>query len=129
MASTPFLIVNGVEFPCPHVGFQYVWTQAVDSGRNVEGGIASQLVGRQQVKFDQLEWIGLYPEQYQAIMSALSSFFVKVTFIDARNGQPITVDMYTGDITAKPLFADPNTGAVTQYEKVKVNLIDCGWEI
>lgn len=128
MASSPYLIVNGVDFPCPHVGFQYVISQAVDSGRNVKGGIVSQLVGREQFKLDQLEWIGLYPEDVQRITGALKDFFVPVTFEDCRTGSPITITMYHGDITLKPLFADPETGKVTQYEKVKVNLIDCGWD-
>lgn len=128
MATTPYLIVNGVDFPCPHVGFQYIYSQAVDSGRNTEGGVVGQLVGRGQFKLDQLEWIGLSPEQWQSMQAALEPFFVPVTFEDYRTGGSITITMYHGDLTGKPLFADPNTGKVTVWENCKVNLIDCGWD-
>lgn len=128
MAESPYLNVNGVDFPCPHYGFQYVWTQAVDSGRNTEGGVVGQLVGRGQLKLDQLEWIGLTPEQHHMICAALEPFYVPVTFEDYRTGAPITIQMYHGDVTGKPLFADPTTGKVTVWESTKVNLIDCGWD-
>ena len=128
MALSSFLNVNGYDFPCPHVGFQYVLTQAVDSGRNVKAGITSQLVGRAQFKLDQLEWIGLWPEEWRAMQAALEPFFVPVTFEDFRTGQPITITMYHGDLTGKPLFTDKDTNLVTRWENCKVNLIDCGWD-
>lgn len=120
-----FLNVNGMDFPCPHDGFQYVYSQAVDAGRNAKGEVVSQLVGRGQYKFDNLEWIGLFPYQWQSMMAALEPFFVPVTFEDM-TGQIRTITMYHGDITCKPLFVNPQTHLIERYEYCKVNLIDCG---
>ena len=120
-----FLNVNGMDFPCPHDGFQYVYTQAVDAGRNAKGEVISQLVGRGQYKFDNLEWIGLYPDLWQRMMAALEPFFCDVTF-ESMSGGIITIQMYHGDITCKPLFVNPYTHLIEQYEFCKVNLIDCG---
>ena len=44
--ASDFLIINGVKFPCPAVGMQIVRSQAVDSGRNANGAVVGQLVGR-----------------------------------------------------------------------------------
>ena len=127
MALSSFLNVNGVDFPCPHYGFQYIYTQAVDAGRNTQGGVIGQLVGRGQFKFDQLEWIGLFPDEWQRLHAALEPFYVPVTFEDFRTGNPITIMMYHGDLTGKPLFVDENTHKIERWECCKVNLIDCGW--
>ena len=62
------------------------------------------------------------------MLDAIEPFYVPVTFEDYRTGQPITITMYPGDRTAKPLFVDPVTHKVTKYENCKFNLIDCGWE-
>ena len=121
-----FLNVNGMDFPCPHYGFQYTYSQAVDAGRNAKGEVISQLVGRGQYKFDNLEWIGLYPDQWQPMMAALEPFFVPVTFEDILTGDIRTITMYRGDITCKPLFVNPDTHLIERYEFCKVNLIDCG---
>ena len=121
-----FLNVNGMDFPCPHAGFQYVYSQAVDAGRNAKGEVISQLVGRGQYKFDNLEWIGLFPDQWRPMAAALEPFFVPVTFEDIITGEIRTITMYHGDITCKPLFVNPITHLIERYEFCKVNLIDCG---
>ena len=121
-----FLNVNGMNFPCPHAGFQYVYSQAVDAGRNAKGEVISQLVGRGQYKFDNLEWIGLFPDQWRPMAAALEPFFVPVTFEDIITGEIRTITMYHGDITCKPLFVNPITHLIERYEFCKVNLIDCG---
>lgn len=127
MASgiSSFLNINGMDFPCPHAGFQYVYSQAVDAGRNAKGEVISQLVGRGQYKFDNLEWIGLFPDQWQTMLSVLEPFFVDVTFEDMF-GRIRTIQMYRGDVTCKPLFVNPYTHLIERYESCKVNLIDCG---
>ena len=127
MALSSFLNVNGYDFPCPHVGFQYVISTTVNAGRNVNNAVIGQRVGRDLYKFDALEWIGLKQKEWQRILQALEPFYVPVTFIDIRTGEPITITMYHGDITSKPLFVDSDTHEVTQYESCKVNLIDAGW--
>ena len=127
MARSSYLNVNGVDFPSPRYGFQYVYSTAVDAGRNLNNQVVGQKVGRELVKLDQLQWVGLSPADRQKIMKALEPFFVMVTYEDCYTGQPKTVKMYHGDIKVKPLFVDKYTHETTQDEVLSVNLIDCGW--
>ena len=123
-----FLNVNGYDFPCPGVGFTYTITTTVNAGRNANNAVIGQRVGRDLYKFDNLQWVGLMPETWRMMLAAVEPFYVPVTFEDFRTGKPITIIMYPGDRTAKPLFADKNSHLVTMYENCKFNLIDTGLE-
>ncbi len=127
MALTSFLNVNGYDYPCPRYGFQYIISTVVDTDRNVNGAVVGQKIGRDLYKLDSLQWAGLYPEQRRMILRSLEPFFVPVTFEDFRTGKPVTITMYPGDRTGKPLFADKITHMVTQDEMLSFHLIDCGW--
>lgn len=128
MALSAFLNVNGYDFPCPRVGFQYTISTVVDAGRNVNGATIGQRVGRDLFKLDAMQWAALDPPVWQMMLRAIEPFYVPVTFEDYRTGKPITITMYPGDRTAKPLFADRNSHLVTKYENCQFNLIDCGLE-
>ena len=121
-----FLNVNGVDFPCPRDGFHYTIATIVDAGRNVNGEVIGQRVGRDQYKLDTLEWVGLYPDTWQRMLAALEPFYVPVTFIDMRTNSPVTITMYHGDIDARPLFVYPGSHLIERYHTCKVNLIDTG---
>ena len=123
-----FLNVNGYDFPCPGVGFTYTITTTVNAGRNANNAVIGQRVGRDLYKFDNLQWVGLMPETWRMMLAAVEPFYVPVTFEDFRTGKPITIIMYPGDRTAKPLFADKDSHLVTMYENCKFNLIDAGLE-
>ena len=127
MALTSFLNVNGYDYPCPRYGFQYMISTVVDTDRNVNGAVVGQKIGRDLYKLDGLQWVGLYPEQRRMILRSLEPFFVPVTFEDFRTGKPVTITMYPGDRTGKPLFADKITHMVTRDELFSFHLIDCGW--
>ena len=121
---TDYLIINGVRVPCPDYGMDIIHSQAVDSGRNANGAVVSQLVGRKLWKINNLQWTGLYPSQAKQIREAIKPFFFPVTFTSPEN-ERITVYMYPSDVTSKPLFV---TGTkVDVLETLKFNLIDCGW--
>ncbi len=126
MALTSFLRVNGVDFPCPRVGFGYTITTTVNAGRNANNEVVGQVVGRDLFKLGPMEWSALEPEVWQKMLKAVEPFYVPVTFEDYRTGEPITIIMYPGDRTAEPLFADKNTHKVTKYRNCKFNLIDTG---
>lgn len=126
MAMTSFLNVNGYDYPCPRYGFQYIISTVVDAGRNVNGTVIGQRIGRDQYKLDQLQFAYLDPAQRMMILQSLEPFYVPVTFEDFRTGQPITIIMYPGDRTGKPLFADQITHMVTRDEFLAFNLIDAG---
>ena len=123
-----FLNVNGYDFPCPGVGFTYTITTTLNAGRNANNAVIGQRVGRDLYKFDNLQWVGLRPETWRMMLAAVEPFYVPVTFEDFRTGKPITIIMYPGDRTAKPLFADKDSHLVTMYENCKFNLIDAGLE-
>lgn len=123
-----FLNVNGYDFPCPRVGFTYTISTTVNAGRNANNAVIGQRVGRDLYKLDNMEWAGLEPEVWQSMLKAVEPFYVPVTFEDYRTGRPITITMYPGDRTAKPLFVDEDSHIVTKYENCKFNLIDCGLE-
>lgn len=126
MPMTSFLNVNGYDYPCPRYGFQYIISTVVDAGRNVNGTVIGQRIGRDLYKLDQLQFAYLEPAQRMMILRSLEPFYVPVTFEDYRTGQPITIIMYPGDRTGKPLFADQITHMVTRDEFLAFNLIDTG---
>ena len=126
MSMTSFLNVNGYDYPCPRYGFQYIISTVVDAGRNVNGTVIGQRIGRDLYKLDQLQFAYLEPAQRMMILRSLEPFYVPVTFEDYRTGQPITIIMYPGDRTGKPLFADQITHMVTRDEFLAFNLIDTG---
>ena len=119
-----FLIVNGVQFPCPVRDYEVVRSQLVDSGRNAKGAVVGQKIGRKLWKLNNLHWTGLSAETWAAMQAALEPFFVNVTFTGDDN-QRHTVMMYPGDTTAKPYYLNGINYDV--YENCKFNLIDCGW--
>lgn len=127
MALSSFLNVNGYDFPCPKVGFQYIISSTVNAGRNANNAVIGQRVGRDLYKLNSMSWAMLEPETWQMMLRAVEDFYIPVTFEDYRTGEPITITMYPGDRTATPLFVDENTHKVKKYENCKFNLIDAGW--
>lgn len=119
------IIVNGVALPPPVRGMEIISTQAVDSGRNTNGAVVGQLVGRRMWKINNLQWNGLDAETWATIQSLFSDFYVKVTFTGSDN-QRHTLSMYPSDMTGKPFQLSGVSYAL--YETCKFNLIDCGWD-
>lgn len=122
--TSNFLIVNGMEFPCPMHGLSIISTQPVDSERNANAAVIGQLVGRRQWKINNLQWNGLDADLWARMRVAMEPFFVPVTFTGDDN-QRHTIYMYPGDSTAQPLFL--SDVFYKQHETCKFNLIDCGW--
>lgn len=128
MALSSFLNVNGYDFPCPRVGFNYAIVTTVNSGRNSNNAVIGQRVGRDIFKLDSMEWAWLEPKTWQMMLKAVEDFYVPVTFENYRTGKPTTIIMYPGNRTGTPMFVDQNTHLVTRYENCKFNLIDAGLE-
>lgn len=120
-----YLAINGYELPPPIRGVKPLVTTVVDSGRNANGAVVGQRVGRDQYKIDGLEWAWLTADEWGRILSILSNFFVYVTFVDPVSNSRKTIKMYCGDRTAEPYWVD-GSGKPTHYRNCKVNLIDCG---
>lgn len=120
-----YLAINGYELPPPKRGVQPIVTTIVDAGRNANGAVVGQRVGRDQYKIDNLEWPWLTAREWSQILSALSSFFVFVTFHDPVSDGRKTIKMYCSDRSAEPYWVD-GSGSPTHYRNCKVNLVDCG---
>ena len=120
-----YLAINGQELPPPKRGIEPIVTTLVDAGRDANGKVVGQKIGRDQYKLNNLEWSWLTAEEWSTILSLLSNFFVQVTFPDPVTNEFITLKMYCGDRTAEPYYVD-DTGKPTHYRNCRVNLIDVG---
>lgn len=120
-----YLAINGHELPSPKRGVKPIVTTVVDAGRNANGVVVGQRVGRDQYKIDALEWSWLTAEQWSYILSLVKNFFVMVTFVDPVTNNYRTVKMYPGDRTGEPYWVDEN-GKPTHYKDCKVNFVDTG---
>lgn len=123
--ASNLIIVNGVALPPPSPDLEIIRSQAVDSGRNANGTVVAQKIGRKLWKLNNLKWNGLLPEQWKEIQDALEPFFVKVTFT-ADDNMRHTITMYPGDTTGQPLYMDDLTLMYKRFKTCKFNLIDCG---
>lgn len=120
-----YLLINGVEVPYPKRGVQPLVSTVVNAGRNANGVVVGQRIGRDLYKINQLVWPWLTAKEWSNILTLLSSFFVMVTFPDPVTMRRKTVRMYCGDRSAEPYWVDDN-GSPTHYLNCKVNLIDTG---
>lgn len=120
-----YLALNGYELPPPKRGVTPIVTTFVDSGRNANGTVVGQRIGRDQYKIDGLEWPWLTAAEWSRILSILSHFFVYLTFVDPVSGSRKTIKVYPGDRRGEPYWVDKN-GNPTHYRNCKVNLIDTG---
>lgn len=120
-----FLEINGHDLPAPKRGVKPTVTTIVNAGRNANGVVVGQRVGRDQYKIDGLEWPYLTAKEWSGILSLLESFYVMVTFTDPVSNEKRTIKMYCGDRTAEPYMLGKN-GKPTHYINCKVNLIDTG---
>lgn len=123
MAS--YIKINGTEIPYPKRGVQPVVTTVVNAGRNANGVVVGQRIGRDQYKINNLEWAWLSAAEWQMILTLISGFYFDVTFPDPVTNNEITLKMYCGDRSADPYWVDDN-GNPTFYRNCKVNLIDTG---
>ena len=120
-----YLAINGYELPPPKRGVNVIVTTVANSGRDANGAVVGQRVGRDQYKIDGLEWAWLTAEQWENILNSMKDFFFQVTFINPVINEKQTVKMYCGDRTGEPYWVDDD-GNPTHYRNCKVNLIDTG---
>jgi len=121
-----FIKINGKTFPQPKRGLEMITSTLVNAGRNANGVMVGQKVGREVQKLNNLEWGYLTAEQWSEILREFDNFYVTVSYPDMVTNQWTTRKMYPGDRTATPLFLDEKTGLPKDYINCKVNLIDCG---
>ena len=72
-----YLAINGYELPPCKRGVNVVVTTIVDSGRDANGTVVGQRVGRDQYKIDGLEWAWLTASQWERILSIFYQVLVE----------------------------------------------------
>ena len=117
--------INGIPLPSPAPNFEIIRSTVVDSGRNANGTVVGQVIGRKLWKLNNLQWNGIDEDTVDSIINLLEDFYVKVTFVGTDN-QVHTVTMYPSDITGQPVFFDKLKSQYHLYRTLKFNLIDCG---
>ena len=119
------ITINGKEFPAPDVGGKFTVLTNVSSGKNAKGEFVGQRVGRDQYKFDSLQWSFLDVATWAAMLQEFENFVVTARIPDMVNNTWMTLQMYPGNRTATPIEFDAS-GLPTRYKECKVNIIDCG---
>lgn len=120
-----YLELNRNPLPSPKRGVTPTVSTLVNSGRNANGVVVAQKIGRDQYKIDNLEFPWLSASEWSRILKILDHFFVHVTFYDPVTNGRKTVRMYVGNRTAEPYWVDDN-GKPLFYRNCKFNLIDTG---
>ena len=120
-----FFYINDEPFPYPVHGMEYIYTDAVNDGRNAQAEMIGERVGRTQVKLNNLEWKMLDAETVHRLIRAFDNFFVIARFWDLREWGWVELKMYCGDRTAQPYYRMSDS-IPDKIESFKVNIIDCG---
>lgn len=119
------LTINGRAFPAPDIGGNFIVATNVSDGKNAHGEFIGQRVGRDQYKFENLQWKFLPAETWAMMLQEFDKFVVTARIPDMVNNRFITFRMYPGNRSATPIEFDSN-GLPTMYMDCKVNIVDCG---
>lgn len=119
------ITINNREFPAPDIGGNLVVATNVSDGKNALGEFIGQRVGRDQYKFENLQWKFLPAETWATMLQEFDKFVVTAKVPDMVHNRMMTIRMYPGNRTATPVEFAPS-GLPTLYKDCKVNIIDCG---
>lgn len=119
------LTINGREFPSPDIGGNLVVATNVSDGKNAKGEFIGQRVGRDQHKFENLQWKFLDAGTWATMLQEFDKFVVTARIPDMVHNRMMTIRVYPGNRTATPVEFDSD-GLPTMYQDCKVNIIDCG---
>lgn len=121
-----FITINGKEFPSPDTGLELLIATYVTDGKNAKGEFIGDKVGRDQYKINALQWRFLDAATWSDMLKEFSSFVVTARIFDMVNNDWITLQMYPGNRTAKPVDEAGPDGKPSMLMDCKVNIIDCG---
>ena len=119
------ITINDREFPAPDIGGNLVVATNVSDGKNALGEFIGQRVGRDQYKFENLQWKFLPAVTWATMLQEFDKFVVTAKVPDMVHNRMMTIRMYPGNRTATPVEFAPS-GLPTLYKDCKVNIIDCG---
>ena len=119
------ITINGRTFPGPDVGGKLTVATNVSQGKNALGEFVGQKVGRDQYKFDSLQWKQLDAKTWSDMLKEFEKFVVIARIPEMVNNDWRTLKMYPGNRTAETIAFDAD-GLPTLYQNCKVNIVDCG---
>lgn len=119
-----YIKIKGNELPYPSRDHSVTHTNFVSSGRNLNGTVFGEVIGRTQYKLD-LSFPVLSKDEYHTILQMINEFYFNVEFFDPLKNQRVTIEMYVGDRSAKPFWLDDSDNPI-QYNDVTFNLVDRG---
>ncbi|MBS5955472.1 MAG: hypothetical protein KIC73_01020 [Clostridiales bacterium] len=119
------LTINGREFPSPDIGGNLVVATNVSDGKNAKGEFIGQRVGRDQHKFENLQWKFLDAATWATMLQEFDKFVVTARIPDMVHNRMMTIRVYPGNRTATPVEFDSD-GLPTRYMDCKVNIVDAG---
>lgn len=120
-----FIKINGQKVPYPDSGLKLIISTLTNGGRNKNGKVTAERVGRDQNKIDSLQWKILTAEEWSRILNLVKDYYIDVTFPNMLTNTPQTLRMYVGDREAEPVFLN-DSDMPTQYKNCKFNIIDVG---
>ena len=98
------ITIDGVELPSPYRGLNFIQETMVNSGRNANGVVVGEKVGRMNYKIDALEWRDVSAELCSRILLPFyNKFFVTAKIPDPVHNRFITIKMYPGNSEEHPL--------------------------
>lgn len=121
-----FLEINGVEVPCPSTGLEIIISTAVNSGRNANAEVIAEKLGRDSLKYNNLRWAWLKPEEWYQILSLFDNFFVVAKVWNPAKNEFVNIKMYPGDRSCQVYWLDEEHQIPKNFAECKVNIIDCG---
>lgn len=127
--TSPLFLINGKAFPWPEHGFQEIRSQMVDSKRNANATVMSQIINRRQVKFNGLKWSYMSANDWRFMLNDIAGFECVVTYFDIQLNRVINRKFYFSDATATPYEFDLSNHEVAKpisFINCQVNLIDKG---
>lgn len=119
-----FFELNGQPISPPARGLEFVLSTAVNSGRSAENQVVGEKVGRDTLKYNNLQWLWLPADEWHKICAIMDSFFVTAKMWHPTKAQFVNIVIYPGDRSAQPYWIDPVTKVPLAYTDCKVNIID-----
>lgn len=127
--TTGLFKINGHTYKVPS-NLAHIISTMVNSGRNANGEVVGQKIGRDQHKLNNLTWNMLSVEEWKNILSEFdSNFFSEVTFFNPQTATWETRTMYCGDRSCDYPKGGQwynDDGSPKVWFNCKANLIDTG---
>mgnify|MGYP003311836637 CR=1 FL=1 len=128
MINSGLFKINGHTYKAPS-NLAPVISTLVDSGRNTNGTVVGQKVGRDIYKLNNLQWNMLSVAEWRDILAEFGDFYVEISFFAPDTASWKTLKMYPGDRTCEYPKGEMwynDDGSPKVWFNCKANIIDIG---